>query len=258
MPMYSAYIQGVIFPVLRLDPTSPVVTEVHDNSAGKPINAVHPITNWGNATFVPTGAPTQETVTWHTQNFTAIETAQVGSGGTSWLNWSVIPKPNTEVSSLAFNLTEPLVSVQMLKFGTLRAIAAHNGTFWWNVTGKLGQLPGSYAVNTTGNMTPAPSIESRSPSRHATSLVLKFGNPNGSVGAPYNVSIELATPGTSNPAIALPPLMDTLAFFQSAQIKFIVIPNFSGGGFLTTVNYLEQQFGARPAYTNSQWEILAL
>ncbi|MCI4369331.1 MAG: hypothetical protein L3K09_07210 [Thermoplasmata archaeon] len=258
MPMYSAYVQGVIFPILRLDPTSPVVTDLHNNTGGKVVNQVHKIGTWGNATYSVSGVPAQGSMSWHTANFSALETASIGNGGNAWLNWTVTPGPRDQVESLAFNISEPLVSVQMIKFGALRAITPANGTFYWNVTNKLGQLPGARALNTTGTMSPIPSIEARSPTRHATSLVLKFATNNSTGNAPFNVSIELSTPGTSNPAIALPPLLDTPQFFAQAQIRYIVVPNFPGAGFQTTVNYLEQEFGATVVYNNPQWTILTV
>jgi len=236
-PMYSAYVQGVQFPLLRIIDNS-IYANVSTRGAWNwiPAEGVSPARLQVSDSPIPSGS-----ITYSTSSYSVLETGIVRPPGSTWVNFTVTPNPGSEVAALRFSLGTPPTGVSLLHAPSSTGVGLmdHNHTLDWNTSGTLGQLPGSYPVDTQITMPLAPASSSISNSSRPNNAVLTFANPDPS--APFTISLSFSTPDSSNPAVTLPPLMVGTDFFLQHDIHFLLVPN--QAGFAPTVTYFEAEYG---------------
>jgi hypothetical protein len=245
-PMYTAYIEGVPFPVLRVLPGTLAVNVTNStgtqteslDGAVAPVLAA-PVGNSDSATYSSPGA-------------TLVETATASPDGSAEIVFTITPDPHQSVNSFAFTLGGPPPDSSTLSTDKPGGVQPSDGSLTWWVNGKLGQYPTRQNVTTTvtyptgGTFTPHPILTG------ANTYALSFPDPNGS--RPYVLAMHLSTAGTSNPTDNLPASLSTLAFLETNGIHFLLWPTNSQG--LVEIAYYEAAFLFYPVYTNSEWTIL--
>jgi hypothetical protein len=144
--------------------------------------------------------------------------------------------------------------VAALGLSTVHLALTPNTTgFDWASTGSVGQLPDPVTIHTSVTVSPAP-VAGDTSYNASTPLVVSGTFENPRPASPLSVTVHLATPGASNPAVALPAFFDPAAFLRAHQIHFLVLPNTPG--YLPTARMFEADYGYAVVYQNSAWLIL--
>ena len=64
----------------------------------------------------------------------------------------------------------------------------------------------------------------------------------------------MSSPGLSNPAISLPPFLDTQSFLGAHDIRYLAVQNLTTD--LPTIGLFESEFAFTLGYQNAEWVIL--
>jgi hypothetical protein len=258
-PGYTAFIEGVTLPILRLNPSTFIVTLASGSgTATKTTIERFNAATWlpSPVQFVPSPSPTL-TFGFTTPSFRLDETATAGPANEATVTVQITANPQYSVSSVQFNVTQPQPTAMGDWFPT-NGITYGGTGFTWNTAAHLGQIPGVYNVATSGTFTQAPDA--------AQSHLVTFGN--AAVGitdigyhvyfdgprpssSSFSVAMQLTTPGTGNPATTFPTYFDTNEFLQQNDIHFLVLEKMDGNN--ETVGYYENEFGFVPADLNAPW-----
>jgi hypothetical protein len=251
-PMYSAFIQGVEFPVLRIPP-SEVSASVRIGNSSTNVSA----TRYGGPTITfPSSTPDESVLTYATPYYRLNETGTVGPGGTTWINMTVQPMNGFPISNLTIPLSAPPLGVSLLHAPSssgdgYSVTPGGQGQLFWNESGTLGQFPGPYPVATVVTTTPAPATRSLTPSGTSNAANMTFANPHPT--SSFEVTLTMVTAGASNPAVTLPTVLTGAAFFAAHDVRFLLLPY--QVGFTTTESYFAQTYGFAFAFGNSEWRI---
>jgi hypothetical protein len=248
-PTYGAYIEGIQFPLLRLVPAS---TFIYASAGGSftpyPLQGSQ-APSWS---FSTTTGPSA-TVTYPDVPFTATETAVLGPDGGAWLNLTFTPTPGSQVSAVNLTLSSPSLGPSLLHTPASRGVGWNGSTLFWNNSGALGQLPGSFPLTSRVSVSPTANTTALlSNASVVNSASFMFTNPAPS--RPLKVSLSFQTDGANNPAASLPALMSGPAFLSEHDIHFLVVPN--QVGFTATTLYFESVYGFRQAFSNTEWMVL--
>jgi hypothetical protein len=247
-PMYTAYIEGVPFPIVRVLPGSLVL-----NATGPGGTFDYAMT----ATSTPVlGSPSSNglsvLITYRSTAATLLETSTVSVGGTATITFTVQPAAGYSVHTLSMTLSEPPTDSTTLSTDPPSSVVPNGATLVWTVSGPLGQYPTPVTVTTDLGFAPAPSSAHRLAPGDPYQWVISVNDVNGP--APFSETVAFATAGTSNPSNPLPSVVSSAAFFASHGIRFLVWPNQQYGS--VEITYYEAQFGFLPVFTNSEWVIL--
>ena len=247
-PMYSAYIEGVQFPILRVLPYSIYASA----SSG---DAYAQVPAWGLVTpqlTVPGPQPISGAIAYTTPLFTVQEVGAMGPPGSAWVNLTVTPSPGDKVAALNLTLASPPVGNGFLHPPTSAGASWTGSALSWNDVGTLGQYPGNYSIRSWVTPSPAPQGTPLISSGPLNNAEMTFANPAPS--QPFTVSLLLSTDGTSNPAIVLPSVLNTTTYLAEHDIHYLLVP--VQGGFGTTVAFYQAVFGYSVAFQNAQWTVL--
>jgi hypothetical protein len=249
-PIYTPYIEGVPVPTVRIDPSSISLAYTQGNTSGSLSVASLGAPSWA-------AASSESPIAWlNYTNSVAVVSEEVATGrssGTGWANFTVTPKPGAEVSQLAFSLEGPPPNDPVVHSGFVNNITASGVEVDWNVSIALGQLPGKEVIGTTTTLSPATASLTVNPGSVRNVASVTFSNP--APAEPLHASVEFQTPGTSNPATTLPPVMDTGGFLSNFDIQFALLPNASN--FAGVVALLEAAYGFHVAYSNTEWVVFS-
>ncbi|MCI4328444.1 MAG: hypothetical protein L3J86_02555, partial [Thermoplasmata archaeon] len=231
-PIYTPYVEGVPVPTVRVDPTSLVVSYSQGTTAGS-----LSLASTGVPTWEATSAPDPTAWVNYTTSVANVseQVATALGGGAGWVNFTVDPRPGTNVSQFAFSLQGPPPNDPVVHSGFVNNITASGTMVRWNVSIGLGQLPGKQLIGTTTLISPSSTNLTVNPAaiRNEASATYTPSDPS----RPFVVSVAFATPGTSNPATVLPPVMDTGAFLSTYHIGFALLPN--AANFDAVISFLE-------------------
>jgi hypothetical protein len=244
-PMYTAYVDGVSFPVLRVLPGSLAVNATAGGSTGTTFLA-------GNSTpqlSVPGPTPASGTIRYASAVARVDEVATVDPGGSATILFVITPTPGASVRSFALSLTGPPGESTTLSTDSVTGVRYTGGGLDWQVGGHLGQYPYPVNVTTRVGFSESPATLTNSVIAGATVVAASFADPNGS--APFTIRLDLSTPGASNPTGVLPPVLSTTEFLTNHSVHFLLWPNKAYGS--AELTYYESTFGFHPAYQNSEW-----
>jgi hypothetical protein len=245
-PTYTAYIDGVPFPVVRVVPGTLAV-----NATGITGNTTYDLDGAMPPTLdAPVGGT--DTATYQSQGASLVEVAEVLPDGSAAITFTVTPVPGESVHSLAFTLAAPPSDSTTLATDKYGGYQYSDGTLDWWVSGKLGQYPVRQNVTTTVNFSTDPSLSPAPALTGVRSVGLTFADPNGS--RPFVVTLHLATPGASNPTKELPSALPTTSFLSANGIHFLLWRSTPDGW--VELYYYEATFGFREVFTNAEWAIL--
>jgi hypothetical protein len=248
-PMYTAYVQGLPFPVVRILPGS-----LSLNATGP--NGTHTYSLGGGQIPGPTPAGLNSsnlTVLYTSPVATVRETSWMTSDGGARVRFDVEPVRGVTVRSLGAEISGPPPGSPTLDRDSIvsTTFSATNVTFL--VSGRLGQYPTPAEVATTVRFTPAPLWVPPTVPASAGTWNAQFRDPNGS--SPFGVEFGFASVGASYPNDALPPSLSTLGFLDAHSVAFLLWPTHLAGSVEPT--YYESTFGFHLAFQNSEWVILA-
>jgi|GEM_PF-2808589 len=246
-PMYTAYVEGVPFPIVRILPGSLVLNATGPNGDGA-------------CTPVNTGPPTPETgeanpavaVTYGCALGTIAEVGTVLPDGSAQVTLTVAPVGGGTVRSLGFTLQEAPTESSTIHTDSTTAIALDGETLAWSTSGKVGQSPAPARLTTSIGFSEAPVPAAPDPLAAANSWTASFPNPNPSGG--FSLVLTFVTPGASNPTAGLPPTISTQGFLDASSVQFLLWPNRSYGSVELT--YYEATFGFHTAFSNADWVVL--
>lgn len=248
-PMYSVMLDGVTVSLLRILPGASYLNETVGNSSTQAN-----LTDFATPTLtVPGNAPLSGTVDYNGPTFDVLETGTLAAAtATGWINYTITPRGGASVRTFVTTLADPPHPDTNLHAGGPPAITVTGGRVAWNITTVVGRLPGTPSIDSTLWLSPAPSLWSVGTSVAGTQLALTFTNPDPT--QPFRVSIELTTPGASNPAVVLPAYLETRTFLSQYGIHFLFVPNDAGDA--ATMAFYEANFGYTVRYANVEWAVL--
>jgi hypothetical protein len=246
-PMYSVYDAGVVFPILRLLPgdlnatvsTPTGVISVAGDAWRPDAVAVNSTTGVGVVSF---------SNPW----FNATVTGDLGSPGEAGIRLTVEPLSNDSMKTVTVALGSPPADVALLHAPSSQSVFVTSNGFSWVSAGTLGQLPAPASINTTGTYSPAPASSTISTFPVNATLASTFAVPPAA--RSFTVDLNLSTPGTGNPGITLPLVLDSSGFLQSRNIHFLFLN--AGSAYAPTIAFYQTVFGFTTVYLNAQWEIL--
>ncbi len=252
-PMYGAYLEGVQYPVLRLNTTG-LTALVSTGGAASWVPA------WGGAMTPTLSLPNGSvdgSVRYASSGYDLVENGTVEANGTAWVNFTAVPARGASVDALKISLIAPPVGVTFLHPPASQGVSVvRNGTTGatldWEDSTVLGQLPGTYDFSSTIAAAPGPAQIALSNSSALNGATMEFVNPDPT--EPISVSILLSTSGAENPAVVLPAEMSGWTFLSEHDIEFVLLPN--QPGFSQTVNLYRQVYHFSVAYSNPQWMVL--
>ncbi|MCI4363681.1 MAG: hypothetical protein L3K13_05180 [Thermoplasmata archaeon] len=246
-PMYSVYVDGVIFPIARILPGALAVSVVDVNGT-RTISG----STWGPGalSFDPiTGAGS---IVYTTPWFVTTVAGTVGPGGGAWINMSVAAAPGESLSAVSVSLASPPAGVALLHAPSSENVSVTPSGFLWSSTGSLGQLPNPATILTTGSFSPSPSSSSVSLFPVNETLTSTFAAASGSHS--LNVSLLLTTPGTGDPGVNLPRVLDTNTFLVEHDIHFLLLS--AGAPYAPNIEFFQTIFGYTTVYQNPTWQVL--
>jgi hypothetical protein len=247
-PMYSAFIEGVQFPLLRVLPQS-IFANASSGAGFTPTPVFRgPV---GVQETIPGPGANSGLITYSTPLFSVAEVGAMGPDE-AWVNFTVSPSSGDQVNAFNFSLATPPAG------STFLHPPASTGDWWngsalaWNDTGVLGQYPGNYPMQSWVVPSPAPGAPPNITAGPLNNAIMSFPNPHPS--SPFTVSLRLWTAGTSNPAVVLPPVMNGSTFLAEHDIHYLLIPNLAG--FTPTANYYESVYQFSVKFQNAEWTVL--
>jgi hypothetical protein len=249
-PLYTAYVQGVPFPVLRVLPGSiSIVAAGPGGASARTVPALGGASPLLNVSASDGGAGT---IIYRTAAATITEAGFVDTGGNARIQFLVQPAPRVTVRSLSFALDGIPFGALWLQHDRVTGLSYSAGQLDWNVTGPLGQYPSPWTARTTVAFSEAPAQTLTGALPAGGLWQGTFPDPNGS--APYELTLYLSTPHTSNPATALPRVLASSEFLASQSIQFVLWP--TSPAYQAQLYYFEQELGFRPVFQNSEWMVL--
>ncbi|MCI4320887.1 MAG: hypothetical protein L3K05_01080, partial [Thermoplasmata archaeon] len=247
-PMYTAYVEGVPFPIVRvlagslsLNATGP--TGTHSYGLGAGASPVFGPLSPGNA---------EVNITYSTPVASVVESATASANSTAHVRFLVTPDSGVTVRSLTIGLAGTVPDSSTLASDTLASVTESTDGLVLNVTGALGSYPERPVVQTTVAFSQPASWLAATPLSPADSWTAVFSDANRS--APFGLGVAIASIGASNPVGALPPSFSTASFLATHDVAFLLWPNQTFGSVELT--YYEATFGFHPVYENSEWVIL--
>lgn len=245
-PLYAVYVEGVSVAVLDLD-TADLSVNVTDANG----TATYPAGNWSAPTLsVATNGSPDAGLLYRSPLFDLYENGSTPEDGTTEIGFTVLPAPGATVNALYVHLRMPSSAVTLLHAPSSAGVRASGPAILWNVSQAIGPNLTASTVSTAIVATPTPANEVLSGASSPNAVTLTFaGNGNGTLRA----GLALSTPGTSNPAIQLPPVMATAAFLSEHQIRYLLLPTKPGYGY--TSAYYQSLYGFRPVYPNAEWTV---
>jgi hypothetical protein len=246
-PMYSILSLGIPVPVCRLLVGSSSVTIV-ENGTTETI----PGSAWGPGTLAVGPSSATATLSYNPAPFSLSVFSTATNGSSATLSVTATGKNGTLVEGFTLEMGVPPSGVSLLGVGTQSGIVLQPGGFQWNTTKSLGPLPTPSEFFTTGTFSAAPVVETQSLYPNGPEVTAQFARPAGL--SPYTVSLELTTPGSGNPGVSLPPVLNSTGFLDSNDIQFLFI--LETNPYLPTVQLFEATLGFHVVYANSSWEIL--
>jgi len=255
-PLYSVIIQGIIQPVIRISTASLAVIITTNNISSTILYDAAGVV-WVPSPVVYTASPVPS-LAWgfQTPYFWFNESVSVGSGGAATIAVIVTPVPNVQVNYVNFNLFQPKPTAADHWFPVQSITQSSvSGRFNWTTAAKLGQLPGTYLIQTSGSIQPIPTFSHQIPKTGAPiGQNLSFLNVNPD--SAFRVTMTLTTAGTGNPATSLPTYLDTEQFLGNNDIHFLVIQNESTN--VVPIAYYLKEFGFHwTPGSNSKWTVLS-
>jgi hypothetical protein len=254
-PTYFAFLQGVVFPLLRVSPAD--VGLVLSSRHGGGVTSV----SAGNLSYGPpvfgTNDPYMATTTFTGRGARLVQTTDLApAGGVAWLNYSFAGSGGVALSALDLDFSaavQPPREVQFEPVSTGRAHGTAN-VLQWQTRGKLGLLPGLSTVFTNGTASVAASHWSTEGNASSPDFGLAGHFPAGNASS-FALSIQLHVPGTANPAISFPTFFDTRTWLADSNIRFLLVPNASS--FKPVLALFRSQYGFSTIYTSAQYTIAA-
>lgn len=249
-PIYTPYVEGVPIPTVRIDPASLDLSYSQGATSGNVS-----LDSAGVPTWEATSAPNPTAWVNYTTSVANVseQVATSLGGGAGWVNFTVSPRGGANVSQFGFSLQGPPPNDPVVHGGFVNNITASGTMVRWNVSIGLGQLPGKQLIGSTTSISPSSTNLTINPAaiRNEASATFAPANPS----RPFVVSVAFATPGTSNPATVLPPVMDTGGFLSAYDIGFALLPNASN--FDAVISFLEGTYGFHLAFSNAEWQVLS-
>jgi hypothetical protein len=246
-PLYAAYVDGVAIPILNLQTAGILVS----STVGGVARADAPGA-WGAPTLtVSANGSASATLAFHGPYFNLSEVSTAHPAGGATLAFQLTPEPGTVLRGIQLNLSAPSTSVVLLHGPASAGVSRIGDRLYWNVSTVIGPNPSASIVPATVDMSPAPSSVVLSSARSPNSALLTFPDASGGSWAGW---LNLSTAGTGNPAVTLPPVMDTAQFLQEHQIRFLLLP--TKAVYLLTGAYYQLLFGWKTVYSNAEWTVV--
>ncbi len=249
-PLYAPFVLGIPDPAFRVLPSGTTFTTTSANGTSGWTLASLP-------TALSSAQGTAQSALW--DNYTAPtgsvveQVTPATTGGLGWINFTLVPAPGDEITGFSLDLANSPTNDPVLHAGQLMPITATGPTLNWDISSDLGQEPSKTVTSTTTTLSPAPESIAYGEGQVHNSATARF------VFSPApgarTVSVEVRTAGTSNPAVTLPSILSTAAFFQSLNIHFVFLP--ASANYVTTLDSFRVGLGFREVYANSEWVILA-
>ncbi len=246
-PMYSVFVDGVVFPVVRILPGALSVTVTTPTGT-----QTVPGSNWGPGVLTINSTTGTGTIAYSTPWFDATVEGALGSASETSINLTLTATAADTLGQVNLTLGAPPEGIALIHAPSSQSVTLSPTGFSWTSTGTLAQLPSPETITTTGTYSVAPSAMTLSAFPANVTLTSVFAVP--SADSRFSVSLALSTPGTGNPGISLPLILDTQAFLQSHNIHFLVLS--SGGPYAPTIAFYQTVFGFTTVYTNPGWEVL--
>lgn len=246
-PVYAVYVDGVQVPVVDLATAGILVNATTPAGTG-----LYPAGAWGapQLTVAPNGSALA-TLAFAGPYFNVSELAQVPSGGAASVTFSVVPSAGTVVHALELRLAMPSNAVALLGAPSPAGVTTTPDGVAWSVDRTIGPETSPTTVTTTITASPAPASVGIPPGPDAA-----FFNFSDLGGGAMNATLRFSTPGTSNPAVTLPPVMSTSAFLAEHEIRYLLVP--AKSGYEYTSAYYALVFGYRTIYAgNPEWTVAA-
>jgi hypothetical protein len=254
-PTYFAFLQGVIFPLLRVSPTD-VGLELGSRSGGGVTSVSATNLSYGPPVF-GTNDPYLASTTFTGRGARLVQTTDIApTGGTAWLNYSFAGSGGVALSALDLELSAAIQPPGEVQFEPVSTGHAHGtaNVFQWQTRGKLGLLPGLSTVFTNGTATVAASRWSSEGNASTGGFGLAGRFPAGNASS-FTISIRLHVPGTANPAVSFPTFFDTRSWLADSNIRFLLVPN--AANFKPVLALFRSQYGFSTVYTSAQYTIAA-
>ncbi|MCI4345930.1 MAG: hypothetical protein L3K07_04175 [Thermoplasmata archaeon] len=246
-PMYSVYVDGITFPISRLLPGALSVSVV-DVNGSRTVSG----STWGPGTLSVDPVTGAGSIVYTTPWFVTTVAGALGPGGGAWINLSVAAAPGESLSGMSVALASPPAGVSLLHAPSAENISVTPSGFVWSSTGSLGQLPNPATILTTGRFSPAPSSSSVSLFPVNETLTSRFAAASGA--QTLNVSLLLTTPGTGDPGVSLPRVLDTSRFLVEHDIHFLLLS--AGAPYAPNIEFFQTVFGYTTVYQNPSWQVL--
>ncbi len=246
-PMYSVFVEGVVFPIARVLPGDLSVSVVTPNGT-----RIVPSSSWGPGTLTINSTTGTGTIAYSTEWFVATIEGALGAPGAAWMNFTVNAYAGNTLSQVDFSMGSPPSDVALLHAPSSESVVTSPNGFEWTSSGTLAQLPAPETITTNGTYSIAPTANVVSNFPANVTLTSSFALPSGD--SQFFVSLALSTPGTGNPGITLPLILDTEAFLQSHDIHFLVLS--SGAAYAPTIAFYQAVFGFTTVYVNSGWQVM--
>jgi hypothetical protein len=260
-PEYAAYVDGVIFPTIRLLTSQMWLSlTTHGVTNTVPLNVLGP----GQLFPAPPNGSLASGYSYRSSGFVVdVRGALAPTAPVAWINLTFVPTGSSPavLHSFTLGLSSAAATSSLSHSPQVSAIVpvpGVPGAFQWDVTGPLGQLPSPYRLATYGYFSPAPipnSVAVNASPSASPHLLATFANPNPSAGARWSLSLRLTTPQATNPAIVVPTWFSSAAWMAANHVRFLVVPNLYG--YLAEVQYFEATYSWRLVFSNSAWFILS-
>jgi hypothetical protein len=246
-PMYSILSLGIPVPVCRLLVGNSAVSIVQNGTAES-----IPGSDWGPATLSVGPTSATATLSFSSASFSLSVFAAATNGSAAALSVTATGKNGTLVQGLTLAVGAPPSGVALLSTGTQSGIVLQPSGFQWNTTKSLGPLPSPSEFFTTGTFSAVPVAQTESLYPNGPEITAQFARTAGS--SPYAISLELSTPASGNPGVTLPPVLSSLGFLNTNNIRFLFIQETNP--YIQNVQLFEATLGFHIVYANSSWEIL--
>jgi hypothetical protein len=243
-PMYTAYVEGVPFPVLRILPGS-----LELNATGPGGTHDYPVAGGSTVVSGPAGSP-NVTITYASPVGSIQEVCTAPPDGSAVVEFVVVPDSGVTVRSFAVSFSGPPSGAPNLDTDSIDSESASGNALVVSVSGKLGESPVRANVRTTLSVSTLPQWIAAEATPHQWTAVVP--DPNGS--APFAVSMRLTSTIGGHPQVALPPWLSTPTYLTNHSIGFLLWPNQTYGSVELT--YYEATFGFRVVFQNAEWVVL--
>ena len=249
-PEYVGFDQGVAIPMVRIAESTLSVAYRLPN--GTAVNDLYS-TAWGDPVFTLSAGAPLLTATFHEPAFRLTETATLDGNGTATIALLVLPAPSVNLTRVAFQLAAPIPSTiaRTVPYFGLNYAGNGSANFTWSVQGPLGPLPGVLRTSVGGSFSRNPDgVGSfQTPAVQPTRITFAF--PTSATG--FSVQLRIGGPAWSNPAVTLPPTIDSRAFLDANQVRFLLVENISTEA--TAAQLFADEYGFALAYENPEWMV---